>query len=57
MSQPQYRNKNQNFISNFVFQFIEKTKWHFRYTDLEHLWWLLLDVQDKITKDVQDKLP
>ena len=33
MSQFQYRNKNQNFISNFVFQFIKKTKWHFGYTD------------------------
>ena len=35
MSQLQYRNKNQNFLSNFVFQFIKKKmKWHFRYTDL-----------------------
>ena len=34
MSQLQYRNENQNFISNFVFRFIEKTKWHFWYTDL-----------------------
>ena len=33
MSQLQYRNENQNFIPNFVFQFIKKTKWHFRYTD------------------------
>ena len=34
MFQLQYRNENQNFISNFVFQFIKKkTKWHFRYTD------------------------
>ena len=31
MSQLQYRNENQNFISNFVFQFIKKAKWH---TDL-----------------------
>ena len=30
----QYRNENQNFISNFVFQFIKKTKWQFGYTDL-----------------------
>ena len=33
MSQLQHRNENQNFISNFVLQFIKKTKWHFRYTD------------------------
>ena len=33
MSQFQCRNKNQNFISNFIFQFIKKTKWHFGYTD------------------------
>ena len=33
MSQFQYRNKNQNFISNFVFQFIKKAKSHFGYTD------------------------
>ena len=33
VSKFQYRNKNQNFISNFVFQFIKKTKWHFGYTD------------------------
>ena len=32
MSQLQHRNENQNFISNFVLQFIKKTKWHFRYT-------------------------
>ena len=30
MSQLQYRNGSQNFISNFVFQFIKKMKWHFR---------------------------
>ena len=33
MSQLQIRNKNQNFISNLVFQFIKKMKWHFRFTD------------------------
>ena len=33
MSQLQYRNENQNFLSNFVFQFIKKMKWHFRYKD------------------------
>ena len=33
MSQLQYRNENQNFVSNFVFQFIKKMKWHFGYTD------------------------
>ena len=33
LSQFQYRNENQNFISNFIFQFIKKTKWHFGYTD------------------------
>ena len=33
MSQLQYRNENRNFISIFVFQFIKKTKGHFRYTD------------------------
>ena len=33
MSQLQYRNENQNFISNFVFKFIKKMKWHLRYTD------------------------
>ena len=33
MSQLLYREENQNFVSNFVFQFIKKTKWHFRYTD------------------------
>ena len=35
MSQLQYRNENQNFISSFIFQFIKekKTKWHFGYTD------------------------
>ena len=31
MTQLQYRNENQNFISNFVFQFIKKTKWSLRY--------------------------
>ena len=36
MSQLQYRNENQNFISNFVFQFIKKAKWHFSYTDLPY---------------------
>ena len=34
MSQFQYRNENQNSISNFVFQFVRKMKWHFGYTDL-----------------------
>ena len=29
LSQLQYRNENQNFFSNFIFQFIKKTKWHF----------------------------
>ena len=29
----QYRNENKNFISNFIFQFIKKTKWQFGYTD------------------------
>ena len=28
MSQFQYRNENQNFIFNFVFQFVKETKWH-----------------------------
>ena len=31
--QLQFRNENQNFISNFIFQFIKKTKWHLGYTD------------------------
>ena len=31
--QLQYRNENQIFITNCVFQFIKKMKWHFRYTD------------------------
>ena len=35
MPQLQYRNKNQNFTSNFVFQFIKKTKLHFMYTDCD----------------------
>ena len=34
MYQLQYRNKNENFISNFAVQFIKKTKCHFRYTSL-----------------------
>ena len=33
MSQLQYSNENENFISNFVFQFTKKMKWHFRYAD------------------------
>ena len=33
MSQLQYSNENENFISNFVFQFTKKMKLHFRYTD------------------------
>ena len=33
ISQLQYRSENQNFISNLVFQFIKKMKWHFRCTD------------------------
>ena len=33
VSQLQYRNENQIFISNFVFQFNKKMKWHIRYTD------------------------
>ena len=33
MSQLQFRKENQNFISNFLFQFIKKMKWHFGYTD------------------------
>ena len=33
LSQLQYRNENQNFISNFIFQFIKKSKWHFGCTD------------------------
>ena len=37
MTQLQYRNENQNFISNFVFQFIKKTKWSLRYTDSQVL--------------------
>ena len=37
LSQLQYRNENQNFLSNFIFQFIKKTKRHFRYTDLNVL--------------------
>ena len=35
--QLQYRNENQIFISNCVFQFIKKMKWHFRYTDCKCL--------------------
>ena len=35
LSQLQYRNENQNVISNFIFQFIKKAKWHFGYTDCE----------------------
>ena len=34
LSQLHYRNENLNFISNFIFQFIKKTKWHVGYTDL-----------------------
>ena len=37
MTQLQYRNENQNFISNFVFQFIKKTKWSLRYADSQVL--------------------
>ena len=33
MFQLQHRNKNQNFISNFVLQFMKKTKWYLKYTD------------------------
>ena len=33
MSQLQYTNESQNLLSNFVFQFIKKIKWHFRYKD------------------------
>ena len=33
MSQLKYWKETQNFISNFVFQFIKKMLWHFRYTD------------------------
>ena len=33
LSQRQYRNENLNLISNFVFQSIKKTKWHFGDTD------------------------
>ena len=36
MSHFQYRNENQKFISNFVCRFIEKMKWHFRYTDSKY---------------------
>ena len=48
MSQLEYKSENQNFTSNFTFQFIKKiqktnktknkqTKWHFEYTDFEAL--------------------
>ena len=40
LSKLQYRNKNQNYISNFIFQFIKKknkTKWHFGNTDYVNL--------------------
>ena len=40
LSQLQYRKENQNFISNFIFQFIKnknKTKWHFGYPDSSRL--------------------
>ena len=43
MSQLQYRNKNQNFISNFVFQFIKKAKWHFGYMGFGCLFVVTLD--------------
>ena len=33
ISQPKYWKENQNFISNFAFQFIKKMLWRFRYTD------------------------
>ena len=33
ISQCQYRNENQIFISNFVLQFMKNMKWHFRCTD------------------------
>ena len=36
LSQLQYRNENQIFISNFLFQFIKKAKWHFGCTDSKH---------------------
>ena len=35
LSQLQYRNENQNFISNFISQFIKKTNLYFGYTDLD----------------------
>ena len=35
ISQLQYRKEDLNFKSNIAFQFIKKTKWHFRYTDLK----------------------
>ena len=41
LSQLQYRNENENFISNFIFQLIKKTKWHFGYTDSLHYLLLL----------------
>ena len=37
LSELQYWNENQNYISNFIFQLMKKTKWHFGYTDLAHL--------------------
>ena len=33
MSRFQYRNKKQNFVSNFVFQIIKKKKWYTDYGD------------------------
>ena len=38
ISQLLYRNDNQNFLSNFVYQFMKKIKLHFRYTDYPAIW-------------------
>ena len=37
MTQLQYRDENQNFISHFVFRCIKKTKWSLRYADSQVL--------------------
>ena len=54
MSQSQYRNKNQDFISNFVFQFIKKTKWHFGYTDSLRLARVVKTQAFKTTKSIKN---
>ena len=39
-SQLQYKEENQHFISNFIFQCIKEMERHFRYTNLHGLVWL-----------------